>query len=231
MGKQQPVIELELYLIRHGESKGNVPRDSEVISVKEAFDPSLTEKGIAQAKLAGEHLKDVDFDVIYSSALQRTVHTASEIIKRQKKSHTLKILPLITEAGVSPEYITDFDFVHTVNSDAVLAPEYDKALPLLCYTDSKDEKGLFDRADEAVKYVREHHSNGEKVALVCHAAIMTYLCFICMGFREKVPAFDLDFKNTGITKIIFYKKGTNPYGDIVFYFINSTTHLGSPYGK
>ncbi len=231
MEKQKPIIELELYLIRHGESRGNVPRDSASISLKEIFDPALTEKGINQAKLVGEHLKDVDFDMIYSSALQRTVHTASEIIKNQKRNHILQILPLITEAGVSPEYGTDFDFVRTINSDAVLASDCDSSLPLLCYTDSKDEKGLFDRADEAVKYIRSHHSNGEKVALVCHAAIMTYLCFICMGFRENVPVFDLDFKNTGITKIIFYKKGTNPYGDIVFDFINSTTHLGSPYGK
>ena len=46
-----------------------------------------------------------------------------------------------------------------------------------------------------------------------------------MGFKEKSPCFDIDFDNTGITKVTFYKQGTNKYGDTVFAFINDTAHL------
>ena len=38
---------------------------------------------------------------------------------------------------------------------------------------------------------------------------------------------DLDFKNTGVTKVTIYKKDTNKYGDIVFEFINDTSHLAN----
>ena len=45
-----------------------------------------------------------------------------------------------------------------------------------------------------------------------------------MGLKE-VPSFDINFSNTGVTRIIFYKPGTNKYGDIIFDYINSTSHL------
>lgn len=225
MEKQKPILELELYLIRHGQSKGNVPRDGGEITIKEAHDPELTEKGICQAQAAGEYLSDISFDAVYSSALLRAVRTATEIIKKQPEEKTLKILPLLTEAGVGEEYSTDFESVHTVNENAVLAEGYDESLPLLCYNASSDEKGLFKRAEEALGYIRSRYKNGEKIALVSHAAFITFICFSCMGFKGSVPIFDIDFKNTGLTKIKFYEKGTNPYGDIVFEYINATPHF------
>lgn len=226
MEKQKPVLELELYLVRHGQSRGNVPRESGIeISLKEGHDPELTELGIKQAVAAGEYLSDVDFTEVYSSALLRAARTATEIINKQPKAHTLKILPLLTEAGVGKEYTTDFDSVHEVNKTAVLAEGYDPALPLLCYTSSSDEKALFERAQKLMEYIRSRYKNGEKVALVSHAAFITYITFVCMGFNGAVPIFDIDFKNTGLTKIKFYKEGTNPYGDIVFEYINATPHL------
>ncbi|MBQ8015351.1 MAG: hypothetical protein IJ264_04090, partial [Clostridia bacterium] len=57
-----------------------------------------------------------------------------------------------------------------------------------------------------------------------HAAFMTFLVFSIMGFK-KSPIFDIDFHNTNITKVTFYKEGTNKYGDIVFEYINNTVHL------
>lgn len=226
MEKQKPVKELELYLIRHAESAGNVPRDCDNISLKDLHDPVLTEKGEFQAKRLGEYLKNIGFDKIYSSALRRTVRTATEIIKKQPQEYKLEILPYITEAGISSEYVTDFDTIHAINPDAVIAEGYGADLPLLCYTDStKEQAKLLQQGKKAFEYVRSRYTNGEKVAFVCHAAIMTYICFIAMGFQDAVPAFDLNFKNTAVTKIIFYKKGTNPYGDTVFDYINSTAHL------
>lgn len=226
MEKKKPVIELELYLIRHGESAGNVARDCNNISLRDMHDPILTAKGKLQAEAVGKYLANTDFDKIYSSALRRTVSTATEIIKRQPKEHTLEILPYITEAGIPSEYVTDFATVHAINRDAVIADGYGNDLPLLCYTDStKEEEKLLQQGQKAFDYVRSRYTNGEKIALVCHAAIMTYICFIAMGFQKTVPPFDLNFKNTAVTKIIFYKKGTNLYGNTVFDYINSTAHL------
>ena len=45
------------------------------------IDTPLNETGIQQAKFAGDGLKNVIFDSVYTSDLKRVVQTASEIIK------------------------------------------------------------------------------------------------------------------------------------------------------
>ena len=60
-----------IYLIRHGESVGNLNR----ICLGHT-DLDLTELGYEQAKKTAEALKNVEFDAIYSSDLIRAVHTA-----------------------------------------------------------------------------------------------------------------------------------------------------------
>jgi len=61
-----------LVLVRHGQSEWNL---------KNLFtgwkDPGLTEKGIAEAKAAGERLKrkGLKFDIAYTSVLKRAQHT------------------------------------------------------------------------------------------------------------------------------------------------------------
>lgn len=63
-------MKTKLYLIRHGQSRGNL---------KSLFlghtDMDLTELGYRQAEMAAEYLKDIPVDRIYSSDLQRAYHT------------------------------------------------------------------------------------------------------------------------------------------------------------
>ena len=66
MEKKKPIIELELYLIRHGQSQGNVGYDKDELTPQEQHDPILTEIGVRQAQLAGMHLSGIDFDRVYS---------------------------------------------------------------------------------------------------------------------------------------------------------------------
>lgn len=66
---------LQLYLIRHGESMGNIETD-------EAFDktnPPLTSHGRKQAKALGERFIPLENYTLYSSPLQRAVDTAMRI--------------------------------------------------------------------------------------------------------------------------------------------------------
>lgn len=65
-----------LVLVRHGESEWNA------LSKWTGWaDPSLTEKGHEQARLAGEQLKDIHFDLAYTSVLKRAHETWNEIKK------------------------------------------------------------------------------------------------------------------------------------------------------
>ncbi|EJF76040.1 2,3-bisphosphoglycerate-dependent phosphoglycerate mutase [Bartonella alsatica] len=77
-----------LVLIRHGQSEWNL---------KNLFtgwkDPDLTEKGRAEAIVAGKKLKEADlkFDIAYTSTLQRAQKTALHILEQMGQSN-LKLI-------------------------------------------------------------------------------------------------------------------------------------------
>lgn len=225
MENHKPIVEVEFYFIRHGQSRGNAGYGRDNLTIKESNDPYLTELGVSQAERLGDFLSDIDFDAVYSSALLRAVQTANEVIKRQKEEKTLNILPLLTEVSISSDYKLDnLDEIRTICPTAELADGVSVDSPLLYHNEYEDEDGMFERAQEALEYLRNHYRSGEKVAVVAHAAFLTFVVFSLMGFKE-VPVFDIDFSNTGVTKVVLYKHGTNKYGDIIFEHINSTAHL------
>ena len=75
-----------IYLIRHGETDWNNKR-----LLQGAIDIPLNQNGIEVAKITAEALKEVPFDIIYTSPLQRAKQTA-EIIRRERK------IPIIEDA-------------------------------------------------------------------------------------------------------------------------------------
>lgn len=226
MEQEKNVVELEIYLIRHGQSNTNAGiKVHETPTIQDMADPYLTEIGVSQARALGEHLSDVDFDYVYSSALFRAERTATEVIKAQKKPQKLRILPLLTENGMGRDYTgATWEELHEINPDAHLAPDLPEDTEILFYSDHDDNASHYVRAEKVIEYFRAHHSGKEKICVVSHAAFITHIVFYLMGLKE-VPSFDINFSNTGVTKIIFYKKGTNKYGDVIFDYINSTSHL------
>lgn len=67
---------IDIYLMRHGETRFNVQE-----RMQGRCDSPLTEKGIQEAKLAAEKLKDIHFSTIYVSTSERARDTA-EIVSR-----------------------------------------------------------------------------------------------------------------------------------------------------
>ena len=71
--------------IRHGEATHNVAfhetKDVKVFEKEEYRDAPLTEKGIQQAKSAGETLSELHILDIWCSPLKRTIQTAEEIFE------------------------------------------------------------------------------------------------------------------------------------------------------
>ena len=66
----------EVYIIRHGETNWN---KEEIIQGHK--NSKLSKKGKQQARNVGKKLRDYEFDVIYSSDLNRALDTASYINK------------------------------------------------------------------------------------------------------------------------------------------------------
>lgn len=224
-----PIKELELYIIRHGQSMGNAgyEKSDDELTEKEKHDPVLTEKGKLQAQKAGNCLRETAFDAVISSAMLRAVQTATEIMKYQQNTNVLNILPIACEMMFAPDYKgVTMEEIREINANAILADGVAADSPMI-YSNLKDndEAATYERAKQVIDYLRSHYHSGEKVALVSHAAFITYIVFTLMGFSEKSPCFDIDFNNTGITKVTFYKAGTNKYGDTVFEAINDIAHL------
>ena len=63
---------LNVYLLRHGETAWNADGNRYCGRT----DLPLTEKGIKQAQLVQQQLKDISFDAVYSSPLERAYRTA-----------------------------------------------------------------------------------------------------------------------------------------------------------
>lgn len=82
---------MDLYLVRHGQSVPNATKRHSGWSMM-----PLTEKGFDDARRAGEKLKNIPFDRIYSSDLTRAVQTAQTAIPGCEPIQ----LPLIRERSV-----------------------------------------------------------------------------------------------------------------------------------
>lgn len=65
---------MKLYVVRHGETDWN-----KNFLMQGNTNTDLNETGISQAKEIREKLKDIDFDVCYSSPLSRAYNTAKII--------------------------------------------------------------------------------------------------------------------------------------------------------
>ena len=63
---------LQLYLIRHAESMGNIETDK----IFDAVNPPLTYHGEIQAQALAERMSSVKLDAVYSSPLERAISTA-----------------------------------------------------------------------------------------------------------------------------------------------------------
>ena len=65
---------MKLYITRHGETMRNAEQ-----RVLGRTDDPLSEKGLAQAAVLAENLKDIEFDYIFSSPLTRAKQTAQAV--------------------------------------------------------------------------------------------------------------------------------------------------------
>ena len=87
---------MKIYLTRHGQTEWNIEN-----RLQGWRDSPLTEKGIIDAKLLANRLKDIDIDIIYSSSSGRAITTA-EIIRGEKN------IEMVTDEGLREMGIGDW---------------------------------------------------------------------------------------------------------------------------
>ena len=223
-------IELELYLVRHGQSASNAGVDKE-LSDELRCDPPLTEKGKHQAELLGKYFSKCPLDYVLASGLRRASETGYNVCLYQPENgaHTLEIHKIFTECGTGEG--TKGRTIAQIRNDfpcAVAAPgTTEDELQVYHGKDDTDEQ-LLERAKQAIDYIRERFHNGEKVLVAAHAAFNTFMIFAALGLSPE-QIFDFTYYNTGITKIIFFKEGTGAFGDVHLEFHNCVPHLLADY--
>ena len=208
----EPVIELELYLVRHGQSQSNAGL-LDAADVRAFEDPFLTEKGLRQAELLGEFYARVDFDCILSSGMNRALQTAGGVAKRQLRF------------GVK-----GFGEIRSAHPYAVPAAGTDEGGNFVIVQDHPPDEVRYARAQQALNYLRARFTRGEKVMVVAHANFNTFFTFAALGLGPVQP-FDVAFCNTGTAKYIFYKEGTGRWdvGSHMIYH-NCMAHLAGEFG-
>jgi 2,3-bisphosphoglycerate-dependent phosphoglycerate mutase len=87
-----------LILLRHGQSQWNLEN-----RFTGWEDVPLSELGREEARKAGEHLRDVDIDVVYTSALRRAIDTATIALEAAGKGH----MQLIKDQALNERHYGD----------------------------------------------------------------------------------------------------------------------------
>ena len=175
-----------LYIIRHGESQGNL--EDRFIGFS---DWGLTDRGYEQARRLGEYMKGVDINAVYSSDLTRAVDTAKpfadakglKIIKRKDlREITGGEWEEVLFADIARDYPKEFgawktDFLNAVTIGGETTRE------------------LADRIYREIEKIARKN-NGKKVAVVFHATAIK-------AFLELLGDSDGWVPNASVTTVLY----------------------------
>ncbi len=99
---------IHFYLVRHGQTRLNRSR-----RLQGTTNSPLTKKGIRMAKRLGQELKNIRFEAVYTSDLQRTKETARYILAENKQGKDCNIL-IVTHGLILS------NFLESLNGDVPL---------------------------------------------------------------------------------------------------------------
>lgn len=225
------IIKVQVYLVRHGESMGNIgyPGQGEICTA-DREDPTLSPKGIRQAQLLGQRFRSVPLDCVFSSGLRRTLSTAKAVIAAQPENGAkeIEIIPELSETGISDKYY-GFTIDELKQSYPVVLAEGINSERMIVTSEGTDDYWNLARAARVWEYIFDRFDSGEKIMLTAHGNFNTSLFLSALKIPPQT-GFDVSFSNTGVTKFIFYQQGTGRYGDdVVMDYHNDISHLFSEF--
>lgn len=195
---------LNLYFVRHGETEKNKSK-----CYYGSLDVELTEKGVLQAKKAGELLKDIKFQKIYVSEKKRAIKTA-EILLESKKYN------LIVDGRINERDFGEFEG----KGHEELKELYPKEWAAWC----EDWKNVSPPGGENYVELYERVKsfmddilklNEDNILIVAHGGVIR--CIYCYILGGNMDYFWNFASNNGDISIIKYE-----YGNL---YIDSITHV------
>lgn len=174
-----------LYIVRHGESEANVNK-----IVQGHTDSPLTRRGIEQAEELAETFKDIGFDAIYSSDLDRARRTAKIILL--DRDIEIKTSPQLREKFFGEFEGKDHsEYIETLKEEFERFDNHlstEERWTYRAHPSMESDKELLNRFLPYLKEVASNHL-GEKVLLVAHRyAIRMVLIHLGWGKHKDLKA-------------------------------------------
>ena len=171
---------MRLYLLRHGETDWNV--EHRLQGSRNTF---LNHHGISQAESWRPYFDRIRFAAIYSSSLERTLHTAALAIRR----------PACIIAGFDERSFGDWEGSRW-DDLTVSIPEFDAKWIDNSFSPPNGESrfALFDRVRSALKQTVLEHAASDEILIVGHGgsghAILCSLLNYPIEARSTLPELD-----------------------------------------
>ena len=155
----------KLILLRHGESQWNLEN-----RFTGWVDVPLSPKGESEAKVAGEHLRDLPIDLVFTSVLQRAINTANIALETAGKVG----LPTERDQALNERHYGDLQGLNKAETAAQYGDEQVKIWRRSYDVPPPGEHGesLKDTAARTLPYFQQHVipaiNAGKNVLVVAH---------------------------------------------------------------
>ena len=181
-----------LLLIRHAQTKWNIQR-----RFQGHGDSPITEEGQEQLQRLKSRLAGLEFDVVYTSDLRRTMETSQMLSGKQRVEE-----PRLRERGVG--------ILEGLNLEQIMA-EHAEAFRAFRSGDKDHQieggeslQIAFNRAWTFLEEIPEKHP-GAELAAVSHAGLIRLICKQILGLALDAPNF-FQIPNTSLTQLVFSPK-------------------------
>ena len=197
-----------LHLIRHGETEWNSQHRAQSYT-----DIPLSDVGRQQAQCTAELLKDVDFDIAYSSDLSRAKETAEIILgTRHIQVNTIKSLREYNKGVFEGLHRSEYSLRYPDQYQASLTKDID-----FSPESGESVRQVHDRVSEFGTFITSEYPH-EDILVACHGgslrALVVHLLALSMETTWKLAT-----SNCSLTIIYTYPNNN------ILHLYNDTSHL------
>lgn len=155
---------MELYIFRHGKTVWNAQR-----KIQGSADIALTEEGRQLARDTAKAIKDIHFDAIYASPLQRAYETAC-ILRGDRLLDVVRD-ERIRELNFGVLEGTSFDNIQSENCDHRFSVFFTRPELYERPDEGESLEELCARGADFIEDICKRHKDDERIMIVAHGAM------------------------------------------------------------
>lgn len=206
---------MELYLIRHGESMGDIEQ-----RVEGSWDAELTDNGREQVKLLQKRLavEDSNFDLIFSSPLKRAAETAKAISE-------IALKPVIYDERLKEQDTGILGGMKIEEASAINKPRDENGYRY--YEKFPEGESALDHTWRVAHFYMEllDRYSDKKICLITHGGTINILIRLIYGLPINRPYKGKEIHKFSMGDTAISKFKINGPQDVLTYFINDLNHI------